>query len=396
MSQTQANCPHCGTSFTVSDEQLRVANGHVRCGVCMKVFKAADTVSEVAAPAPQPVSPTPAPAVKDSFSSMDDDASIEEWIKKNQKTGNANIQSGLVTAPENLSKENLSFEDEISDAFEQLKPVRTSQNEKKEEAKPQAKKPAPKQAPIEPKPTPSFAGKLDEDDTIEDELSDLVTRGHDPVHPTQIGQKKDENDNMDNAFGIGFDDVDDDPFGFHHEPVVQVALGSKEIEEPITLESRLPFFFWPSLTLVFSLMLFAQVLIKNFDELAIDPGYRAFYANFCAAGLCTLPALKDVTQIRGSNLVVRPHPNQPGALIIDAMINNQAPFDQDFPTLYLSFSNIQGKVIASRAFKPEEYLQGELKSLKNMPSKTPLHLSLELLDPGKEAINYHIDFLENS
>lgn len=372
----------------------------------MKVFKAADTVSEVAAPtAPQPKSSGPAPAVEESFLGMDDDSSIEEWIRKNQKTGYSNIQSGLVTAPENLSKESLSFEDEISDAFEQLKPVRTSQNEKKEEAKPQAQKtapkpqtqkPAPEQVPKESKPTPSFAGKLDEDEKIEDELSDLVTRGHDPVHQTQIGMKKDESDNMDNAFGMGLDDIDDDIFGFHHEPVVQVALGSKEIEEPITLETRLPFFFWPSLTLVFSLLLFAQVLIKNFDELAIDPEYRAFYSNFCAAGLCTLPALKDVTQIRGSNLVVRPHPNQQGALIIDAMINNQAPFDQEFPTLYLSFSNIQGKVIASRAFKPEEYLQGELKSLKDMPSKTPLHLSLELLDPGKEAINYHIDFLENS
>ncbi len=379
MSQIEANCPHCGTSFTVSDDQLRAANGHVRCGVCMKVFKAAEPVE---APAPAP-GPGPAPAVQDNFG-LDDDSSIEEWIKKNQKTGNSNIQSGPVTAPENIQKESLSFEDEFSDAFEELTST------------PVDDAPAPKQT-KEPPQQQTTAKKESHavEQAEEDELSELLTRGRDPVHQTETGNRKNESSN--DGFGISLDDLDDDMFGFgDSEPVAQVALGSREIEELPTLENSLPSFLWVALTLAFSLALFAQVLIKNFDELAIDPEYRSLYATFCSAGLCTLPPLKDVSLIRGSNLVVRPHPNQPGALIIDAMINNQAPYDQDFPILYLSFSNLQGKVIASRAFKPKDYLQGELRGLSNLPSKTPLHISLELVDPGVEAVNYNIDFMDNS
>lgn len=37
---TLAQCPHCDTVFQVSDEQLRVAQGRVRCGRCQGVFDA--------------------------------------------------------------------------------------------------------------------------------------------------------------------------------------------------------------------------------------------------------------------------------------------------------------------------------------------------------------------
>ncbi len=37
---TLTQCPHCDTVFQVSDEQLRVAQGRVRCGCCQGVFDA--------------------------------------------------------------------------------------------------------------------------------------------------------------------------------------------------------------------------------------------------------------------------------------------------------------------------------------------------------------------
>ena len=36
----QAKCPNCDTVFRLTDEQLSIANGMVRCGVCMLVFTA--------------------------------------------------------------------------------------------------------------------------------------------------------------------------------------------------------------------------------------------------------------------------------------------------------------------------------------------------------------------
>ena len=33
-------CPNCETSFRLTEEQLRMANGSVRCGSCLTVFQA--------------------------------------------------------------------------------------------------------------------------------------------------------------------------------------------------------------------------------------------------------------------------------------------------------------------------------------------------------------------
>ena len=55
-------CPHCGTSFRVKNEQLAVANGSVRCGACLQVFSARNHVVTTAVPAQSIPKPTPKPA----------------------------------------------------------------------------------------------------------------------------------------------------------------------------------------------------------------------------------------------------------------------------------------------------------------------------------------------
>jgi hypothetical protein len=44
--------------------------------------------------------------------------------------------------------------------------------------------------------------------------------------------------------------------------------------------------------------------------------------------------------------------------------------------------------VAGRRFKPEEYLGGELTGSRLMPVMQPVHIALELLDPGPRAVNY--------
>jgi len=382
MSEIQANCPHCGTSFSVALAQLSVANGHVRCGVCMKVFKAGD------APAPEPeLMFKPNQAQK--LVKQEDDSDIEAWIKKNQKPNKAGLQSGPVEAPKGpISKDAMRFDDEISDLFEDLKP---------------APKPGTKEftlAPTEDVSVPAYAAK---NEVVEDKLfgnfSDTNFKKPDVKPKPASSKKQTEDQDFESPFGDDeFTQDFDDPFAIgEEEPLVHVVLGSTEIEEVETLDSRLQAKkLWPALSAIFSVILISQLLIKNFDTLAINPSYRGFYSVFCAVGICTLPQLQKVESIRASNLIIRPHPNQPGALIVDAIINNKAPFAQVFPNLLLSFSNTQGKIIASREFKPSEYLKGELKGMTVMPSQSPMHLSMEIVDPGSEALSYQLDFVSGS
>ncbi len=91
--------------------------------------------------------------------------------------------------------------------------------------------------------------------------------------------------------------------------------------------------------------------------------------------------------------MVRSHPEFSGALLVDAIIYNRASFSQPFPLLKMTFSDLNGTLLASRLFKPQEYLGGELAGQTHMPPQTPIHVALEILEPSGGAVNYNLDFV---
>jgi hypothetical protein len=115
------------------------------------------------------------------------------------------------------------------------------------------------------------------------------------------------------------------------------------------------------------------------------------FQQLCPQIGCTVPSKVDIDRIKSSNLVVRSHPEFAGALVVDAILYNRAPFSQPFPLLELRFADLNGKMIASRRFKPGEYLSGDMAKAE-MPPQTPIHIALDILDPGPKAVNYSLSF----
>lgn len=149
---------------------------------------------------------------------------------------------------------------------------------------------------------------------------------------------------------------------------------------------------WAVLLLLALAALAGQYLYFNFDALARQERWRPWLEQLCQPLGCALPARVDVGQIKSSNLVVRSHPRHPGALSVDAILYNRADFAQPFPLLELRFEDLNGRALASRRFKPAEYLAGELAGSLEMPPQTPIHIALEILDPGAQAVNYRLEF----
>jgi predicted Zn finger-like uncharacterized protein len=145
---------------------------------------------------------------------------------------------------------------------------------------------------------------------------------------------------------------------------------------------------WPALALLAFLTLLVQIAYFKFADLSRVEPYRSGYAFICPIINCELPSLVDINQISAYNLVVRPHPEAQNALMVDAIILNKAPFEQPFPNLLLAFSTLDDTPVASRKFTPKEYLGGELAGMKHIPSSQPVHINLELADPGTEAVTY--------
>ncbi len=150
---------------------------------------------------------------------------------------------------------------------------------------------------------------------------------------------------------------------------------------------------WATLSAVFALVLLGQYFVFNMDTLARNESWRGLYEVACGAIGCQLPGSSDITRLQGANLVIRSHPGAGQALIVDAVVYNRAPFAQPFPHLELGFSDAKGQPVAGRVFTPAEYLKGELAGTTMMPPDTPIHLTLELVDPGPAAANYEMRFL---
>lgn len=148
---------------------------------------------------------------------------------------------------------------------------------------------------------------------------------------------------------------------------------------------------WPSLSFLALIALIVQVGWFKFDYFSRAEPYRTGYLFLCPYIGCKVPSLVDASRIVASNLVVREIPETPGALAVDVMIINNAPFEQPYPDLILVFTNIDEKPVASRRFTPKEYLGGEVAGQDLMPQNRKVHISLDMVDPGPEAVNYHID-----
>ncbi|TVP53270.1 MAG: DUF3426 domain-containing protein, partial [Halomonadaceae bacterium] len=149
---------------------------------------------------------------------------------------------------------------------------------------------------------------------------------------------------------------------------------------------------WRGLALLLTAILLLQITWVQRDQLASNSLLRPVYNHACDLLNCQLPPLVDRSQLTSRDLVVRSHPESPGALLVEARLHNRASFPQPLPAVALSFSNLNGDIIAQRVFRPSEYLAGDQPATEIGPNRA-LPIKLSLQDPGREAINYRLDFL---
>jgi hypothetical protein len=107
---------------------------------------------------------------------------------------------------------------------------------------------------------------------------------------------------------------------------------------------------------------------------------------------CELPLRKNLERIILLDREVRSHPVNREALQVTATIVNTADYLQSFPVIRITLSNRHGRIIASRDFQPTDYLSDNIDIGKGLTPKQPLHIELEVLDPGKDAVGFTFEF----
>lgn len=438
-------CPHCQTSFRVSHNQLSVARGVVRCGNCLQVFNAARQLLEQNAalqPAPAP-DPAPAPIAPPAVAAAEPPAAPQPEpvpdVPPEQPAAPASATkhwndvelADLDLDQLDLDRELARLEQrEIQPSVDFHAPPRRDDSLSAQRddprsdelledglfgaasSEPEVHEPTLDEPPLQEVQT--AAQLLDEplaDERTEPSLSLDLTAAEDDVPLTRSAPlAADDEDPTDGVPRLSArdDDQDDIAADERRDP----ALGAlaepsrsprKEplidlVDDPLQLDWQKPRsnlgkrLLWLFLILLAAAALAGQYIWYHYDELARQDQYRPWFQEICPTLGCEVPSKVDIARIKSSNLVVRSHPDFKGALVVDAIIYNRAPFSQPFPLLELRFADLNGQLIASRRFKPAEYLSGELAGKAEMPSQTPIHIALDILDPGPKAVNYSLSF----
>ncbi|VVN20811.1 DUF3426 domain-containing protein [Pseudomonas fluorescens] len=404
-------CPHCQTSFRVSHAQLSVARGVVRCGSCLQVFNAAKQLleqagkeailpvapaivetAEPAEPEPRAISQKQWTAAELDLDSLDLD---EELARLEQREIQPTTEFGR-HRDDSLSARRDSAEHDEAPWSDSLFSESAADRAEAAEATEVTLTPEPAIEPSRPARTePSLSLEPVE---LDDETLPPQLRLNDPLDAPLHHERLSATD--------ASDDIEDDLPSIEplrkrrerSEPAMRAEVLQDLTDDPLQLDwqkRRSPWgrrFFWLLLILLGAGALAGQYIAYHFDELARQDQYRPWFQQFCPQIGCTVPSKVDIAKIKSSNLVVRSHPEFNGALVVDAIIYNRAPFSQPFPLLELRFADLNGHLIASRRFKPGEYLNGDLEGMAEMPPQTPIHIALDILDPGAKAVNYSLSF----
>ncbi len=401
-------CPHCQARFRVNHAQLSAARGVVRCGSCLQVFNAVRQLLEQRAQAS--AAPTEQPTVAEPIPEPTLDApraiSQKQWTAEELDLDNLDLDEELAklerreiqhTLPVNAERrqsgsDRRQKEDALSASRDTVKAEEekwaaslfSEPPEERAQATEEEPEPATKQRT---EPSMSFhtddiddeppLRSLPDDDNADPPFTPLTHAAdeHEPEERPQPRRKRLRAEAS--VHDDVLQDLEDDPLHLYAQ------------KRPSSLGRRLV---WILLVLIAAAGLAGQYIAYQFDDLARQDAYRPWFQQLCPTLGCTVPSRVDIAHIKSSNLVVRSHPEFAGALVVDAIIYNRATFSQPFPLLELRFADMNGGLIASRRFKPAEYLSGELAGVSEMPSQTPIHISLDILDPGNKAVNYSLSF----
>ena len=296
----QTQCPHCDTRFRVTENQVNIADGFVRCSVCKEVFNAFEVAEQ-------------------------HDRQPSLLSQKNSKNE--------TFAPE----------------FDNDTPKRTSTEQSSENS-----------------------------NDIEN-LQEIEAVDFNGTSATDDSRK--------DAFDF-FDEETNESLSH----VVPEQYKDSYSSNSSTLASSL---LWGTGVLFLAATLLIEYTWFNRDQLNQIPQMQVWADKLCQRFECKNITMRNPKKIELIARNVYSHPNEKNALIVNITMKNNANFAQPYPIMQISFSDVRGGNVAARRFLPAEYLPAEIQQsdLQLLEPDTNMTFTMEIQDPGKQAMTYEFDFL---
>ena len=174
-------------------------------------------------------------------------------------------------------------------------------------------------------------------------------------------------------------------------PLREHLVSERPVHHPLRFGLQILAVLLLTATLALQLAVFRSTEIAN-----AVPALQPLLELICSRLPCQYHGPVAVDRIQLASRDIRDHPREPGALLIQATLVNRAPFAQPFPDMEITLSDLAGAVVARRRFRPREYLGNYWHPFLLMRPGQPVRVTLEVLNPGQDAVNFEFRFLPSA
>lgn len=147
----------------------------------------------------------------------------------------------------------------------------------------------------------------------------------------------------------------------------------------------------PAVIVALALLLLLQVVLAQRTQLAADARWRPLVSTLCVVARCDLPAWQEPAAITLLRRDIHPDPAHPGVLQVSASFRNDARWQQAWPALQLTLSDVDGRALGTRIFQPREYLAHPT-SAATIASGQVVDVAMDILEPAPGVVAFTFDF----
>lgn len=345
-------CPNCQTTFRVTSEILRVADGQVRCGRCQTQFDA-----------------------------------LERLIEENDA---GEVQSGRYLRPSRSRPETSSDKEvdapgnnhiEFSGEYEALD---SSDIDEPAEHGESVEEWVDIDAPDETDPRDDETDDVENEEAPEDELEDEDADYAEDDAEVRNREALEDEALIAAAAAKRIDTLDTQ--GHDAGPDVEPDF-DLFAPAPRRTVSKV----WTALAAPLVLLLAVQLIHHNRAELARHPRVGAPLMNaYEALGMSLTPDWNlHAYEVRQWGVVS--DPSTPGTLRVRASITNIAEFPQPYPLFKLVLEDRWGDQVRAREFDPSEYLDPGVAPERLMAPSQKANATITIVDPGPDAEGFRFD-----
>ncbi len=338
-------CPSCKSLYTISTDQLRLADGRVRCSQCRTTFNASHAVFAN----PREALAFEYPLEERLLREIDD--LVDRALDQVPEVAESSAQTG---AAERGTEHEMRGDDVYSEAQPRMRKGDIAREAERRTHRDEA--------------YPAAQQRARRDDAVVETIG-LRT---DMDYYAQPGAAE-------------FGSTEDTParlYELSHALLFEDEPGHHGRTNWATIAAAL----------LLTVMLVAQYAWWDRNRLAEVAALRPALDWLCKPVNCNLPLRHDLARVEMVERDVRDHPQVRDALLVSAAFVNRAPYPQAYPVLQISFSDVSGTPVAVRRFMPEEYLHDKNPARGMAPGEQTL-VMLEVVDPGERAVSFQFDFM---